>query len=102
MAFFLLVISMFIVICGVCLLLDIPSAQAPRSTHNFLLVLAISTLVFLRGDTLTMRYGVTGICCIAFVVLGACVLGTACTQLVEWSGKPGLDRLTLAVNVSVR
>lgn len=44
-AFFLLVISMLIVICGVCLLLDVPSAQAPRSTHNFLLVLAIAALV---------------------------------------------------------
>lgn len=86
----------------VCLLLDIPSAQSPRVTHNFLLALAISALVFLCDDTPTMRYGVTGICCIAFVVLGAWVLGNACTQLVEWSGKPGLDRLTLAVNVSVR
>jgi EAL domain-containing protein (putative c-di-GMP-specific phosphodiesterase class I) len=213
-AFFLLVISMFIVICGVCLLLDVPSAQAPRSTHNFLLVLAISALVFLRDDSMTMRYGVTGICCIGFVVLaswpegidigctlpdgmriwgtwvnnffaalgiyalvhvmvadlaehsamevalrkglvrgeffltyqpqvtseghvmgaeallrwrhpklglvppdefiplaeqtglilplGAWVLGRACSQLVEWSTKPGLDTLTLAVNVSVR
>ena len=34
--------------------------------------------------------------------LGAWVLGMACSQLMEWSGKPGLDRLTLAVNVSVR
>lgn len=213
-AFFLLVISMFIVISGVCLLLDVPSAQAPRSTHNFLLVLAIAALVFLRDDSLAMRYGVTGICCATFVVLaswpagvdmgyalpdgvriwgtwvnnffsalgiyalvhvmvadlaehsamevalrkglmrgeffltyqpqvtseghvmgaeallrwrhpklglvppdefiplaeqtglilplGAWVLGMACSQLVEWSGKPGLDRLTLAVNVSVR
>ena len=33
--------------------------------------------------------------------LGAWVLGTACSQLVAWSGKPGLDSLTLAVNVSV-
>ena len=213
-AFFLLVISMFIVICGICLLLDVPSLQAPRSTHNFLLVLAIAGLVFLRDDSPTMRYGVTGVCCVGFVVLaswpvgietgyalpdgmrvwgtwvnnffaalgiyalvhvmvsdlaehsamemalrkglmrgeffltyqpqvtaqgqvigaeallrwrhpklglvppdefiplaeqtglilplGAWVLGTACTQLVDWSGKPGLDRLTLAVNVSVR
>ncbi len=213
-AFFLLVTSMFVVICGVCLLLDVPSAQAPRSTHNFLLVLAITSLVFLRDDTRAMRYGVTGICCIGFVVLaswpkgldtgytlpegmrvwgtwvnnffatlgiyamvhvmvadlaehsamemalrkglmrgeffltyqpqvtaqgqvigaeallrwrhpklglvppaefiplaeqsglilplGAWVLGTACSQLVEWSTKPGLDTLTLAVNVSVR
>ncbi len=33
--------------------------------------------------------------------LGAWVLGTACAQLVAWSRQPGLDALTLAVNVSV-
>ncbi len=214
MAFFLLVISMFIVICGFCLLLDVPTAQAPRSIHNFLLVLAVAALVFLRDDTPAMRYAVTGICFAGFVVLasspvginigytlpediriggtwvnnlfsalglyalmhvmvsdlaehsamevalrkglmrgeffltyqpqvtaeghvmgaeallrwrhpklglvppdefiplaeqtglilplGAWVLGTACSQLVDWSRKPGLDTLTLAVNVSVR
>ena len=213
MAFFLLVISMFIVICGFCLLLDVPTAQAPRSIHNFLLVLAVVALMFLRDDTAAMRYGVTGICLAGFVVLasspvgidigygqsediriwgtwvnnlfaalglyamihvmvsdlaehsamevalrkglmrgeffltyqpqvtaqgrvvgaeallrwrhpklglvppdefiplaeqtglilplGAWVLGAACSQLVQWSGKPGLDGLTLAVNVSV-
>ncbi len=213
-AFFLLVISMFIVISGVCLLLDVPSVQAPRSTHNFLLVLALAALVFLRDDSAAMRYGVTGICCVGFVVLaswpvgidmayalpdgmrvwgtwvnntfsalgvyalahvmvsdlaehsamemalrkglvrgeffltyqpqvtyeghvvgaevllrwrhpklglvppdefiplaeqtglilplGAWVLGTACSQLVEWAAKPGLHALTLSVNVSVR
>ena len=212
-AFFLLITSMFIVICGICLLLDVPSAQAPRSIHNFLLVLAIASLVFLRDDTPALRYGVTGICCVGFVVLaswpagldmgyplpdgmrvwgtwvnnffaalgiyalvhvmvadlaehsametalrkglvrgeffltyqpqvtseghvigaeallrwrhpklglvppdefiplaeqnglilplGAWVLGAACSQLVEWSTKPGLNKLALAVNVSV-
>jgi EAL domain-containing protein (putative c-di-GMP-specific phosphodiesterase class I) len=34
--------------------------------------------------------------------LGAWVLGNACSQLVEWSAQPGLDTLTLSVNVSVR
>jgi EAL domain-containing protein (putative c-di-GMP-specific phosphodiesterase class I) len=214
MAFFLLVSSAFVVICVFCLVLDIPTAGAPRSIHNFLLVLAIASLVFLRDDTVTMRYSVTGVCCLGFVVLaswpggidigytvpesvriggtwinnafsalgiyalihvmvsdlaehsamevalrkglmrgeffltyqpqvtaegqvmgaeallrwrhpkqglvppdefiplaeqtglilplGAWVLGTACSQLVEWSRKPGLASLTLAVNVSVR
>ena len=74
-AFFLLVISMFIVICGVCLLLDVPSTQAPRSTHNFLLVLAMAALVFLRDDSPAMRYGVTGICCAGFVVLASWPVG---------------------------
>ena len=75
MAFFLLIGSMFIVICGICLFLDVPSAQAPRSTHNFLLVLAIVALVFLRDDTPALRYGVTGIYCLAFVVLASWPVG---------------------------
>lgn len=213
-AFFLLVISAFLVITVFCLVLDIATPQAPRSIHNFLLVLAIASLVFLRDDTVAMRYSVTGVCCAGFVVLaswpsgidigytvpesvriggtwvnnafsalgiyalihvmvsdlaehsamevalrkglmrgeffltyqpqvtaegqvigaeallrwrhpklglvppdefiplaeqtglilplGAWVLGTACSQLVEWSRKPGMESLTLAVNVSVR
>ncbi|MES2947308.1 MAG: EAL domain-containing protein [Pseudomonadota bacterium] len=74
-AFFLLVISMFVVICGVCLLQDIPTAQAPRSTHHFLLVLAIASLVFLRDDSAVLRYGVTGVCCTGFVVLASSQAG---------------------------
>ena len=40
-AFFLLAGSMLLIICGISLVLDIPTAQAPRSTHHFLLVLLI-------------------------------------------------------------
>ena len=74
-AFFLLVLSMFAVIFGICLLIDIPNAQAPRSTHHFLLVLAIASLVFLRDDSAMLRYGVTGICCVGFVVLASSSAG---------------------------
>lgn len=213
-AFFLLVGAMFVVICAVSLLLDVPSEHAPRSTHHFLLVLAVASLLFLRDDRAALRFGVTGVCCLAFVVLasskwspttayalpdsmriwgtwvnnsfsaigiyalihvmvsdlaehtsmevdlrkglargeffltyqpqvtshchvmgaeallrwrhpklglvppdefiplaeqsglilplGLWVLGNACAQLVDWAGKPGLDSLTLAVNVSVQ
>jgi diguanylate cyclase (GGDEF)-like protein len=34
--------------------------------------------------------------------LGRCVLATACEELARWSRSPGLDALTLAVNVSLR
>ncbi len=34
--------------------------------------------------------------------LGRWVIETACAQLVDWSTKPGFDRLTIAVNVSAR
>jgi EAL domain-containing protein (putative c-di-GMP-specific phosphodiesterase class I) len=70
-AFFLLVGSMLVIICGISLLLDIPDAQAPRSTHHFLLVLALASLLFLRDDRAILRLGVTGICLLAFVVLAS-------------------------------
>ncbi|MBY0412118.1 MAG: EAL domain-containing protein, partial [Burkholderiaceae bacterium] len=53
----------------------VPNAQAPRSVHNFLLLLAIVSLVFLRDDTPALRYGVAGICCIGFVVLASWPVG---------------------------
>ncbi len=34
--------------------------------------------------------------------LGHWVLDTACAQLAQWAGQPGLDHLTIAVNVSAR
>lgn len=75
MAFFLLAGSIFLLICGVSLLLDVPSALAPRSTHHFLLVLGLASLLFLRDEPPAMRYAVTGVCFVAFVVLASTNLG---------------------------
>ena len=74
-AFFLLVASMFVIICAVSLLLDVPSDQAPRSTHHFLLVLAVASLLFLRDDGAVLRYSVTGACLVAFVILASSQMG---------------------------
>jgi len=74
-AFFLLAVSMFAIICAVSLLLDVPTAQAPRSTHHFLLVLAVASLLFLRDDRALLRYGVTGACFCAFVAMASAQLG---------------------------
>ena len=70
-AFFLLAGSMLLIICGISLVLDIPTAQAPRSTHHFLLVLAFASLLFLRDDGAVLRLSTTGICLVAFVVLAS-------------------------------
>ncbi|MFZ2308883.1 MAG: EAL domain-containing protein [Rhodoferax sp.] len=74
-AFFVLVSSMFVIICAVSLLLDVPSPQAPRSTHHFLLVLSVASLLFLRDERAALRYGVTGTCLAAFVMLASSQLG---------------------------
>lgn len=75
LAFFLLAGSIFLLICGVSLLLDVPSSLAPRSTHHFLLVLALASLLFLRDEQPAMRYAVTGVCFLGFVVLASTNLG---------------------------
>lgn len=76
-AFFLIGGSIFLLVCGVSLVLDVPSAMAPRSTHHFLLVLAVASLLFLRDEGATLRYVVTGGCFVAFVVLASTSMGIA-------------------------
>ena len=71
MAFFLFIFTAFWVICAISLFFDVPSALAPRSTHHFLIVLAVSALLFLHDDRPVLRYLVTGICLLAFVVLAS-------------------------------
>jgi EAL domain-containing protein (putative c-di-GMP-specific phosphodiesterase class I) len=74
-AFFLIGISIFLLVCGVSLVLDVPSAMAPRSTHHFLLVLAVASLLVLRDDRPMLRYLVTGSCFLAFVALASTNIG---------------------------
>ena len=81
-AFYLLVTSIFLLICGVSLLLDVPSALAPRSTHHFLLVLAVASLLFLRDERPVLRYLVTGICFLGFVVLASTNMGVVSTYIL--------------------
>ena len=70
-AFFLFIFSIFWVICGISVFFDVPTALAPRSTHHFLIVLAVAALLFLRDDRPVLRYLVTGTCLAAFVVLAS-------------------------------
>lgn len=81
-AFFLLAGSMLLIICGISLVLDIPDAQASRSTHHFLLVLALASLLFLRDDHAVLRLGVTGTCLLAFVVLASSNFGFTSTYVL--------------------
>ena len=74
-AFFLFMLSMFVVICSVSLTLDVPTAQVPRSIHLFLLVLAMTSILFLCDDVPTLRYGISSVCCAAFLVLASSRIG---------------------------
>lgn len=75
LAFYLLVGVIFVVICGISLVLDVPSAAAPRSTHFFLLVVAFSSLIFLKDDPTGLQHWVAGVCCAAFALLASTTWG---------------------------
>lgn len=75
LAFYLLVGIIFVVICGISLVLDVPSAAAPRSTHFFLLVVAFSSLIFLKDDPSGLQHWVAGVCCAAFALLASTTWG---------------------------
>jgi EAL domain-containing protein (putative c-di-GMP-specific phosphodiesterase class I) len=70
-AFFLMATTMLVLICGLSLLFDVPSAQAPRSIHQYLLVMAAASLLFLRHERLPLRLGVTAVFFAAFVALAS-------------------------------
>jgi diguanylate cyclase len=71
LAFYLLVGIIFVVICGCSLVLDVPSAAAPRSAHLFLLVVAFTPLSFLKDDPRGLQHWVAGVCCATFALLAS-------------------------------
>jgi hypothetical protein len=60
--------SLFLVICIVAAVLDVPSAQVPRSTHHYLLALLVCSFVLLRGESRWLYHGIPLLCFAAFLV----------------------------------
>ncbi|MDX1297721.1 MAG: EAL domain-containing protein [Pseudomonas sp.] len=59
------------VIVGMTLLLDPPSAAAPRATHLYLLPFAVMALMAFRDEPVWLRYGVSVLCLGLFTVLAS-------------------------------
>ena len=64
-----LLLTMFVMICGICLVLDLPSERVARSTHHFLLPMGAGAALVLRGSRTWMRNCVVIIFFTAFVIL---------------------------------
>ncbi len=75
LASFLMLASLFVVICTVCLVMDLPSAAVARSTHHFLLPLGIGAYLLLRTEAAWLRHGVPLACFAAFLVLASSNIG---------------------------
>lgn len=61
--------TLFVVICGVGLVLDIPTAQVPRASHHFLPSLGACAYLMLRGSRRWLRHGVPLLFFAAYCVL---------------------------------
>lgn len=67
----LLIVCVYLVICGISIFLDIPTALAPRSTHQFLLALSIAVYLLLRDEHAWVRHGIALICGTTFLVFAS-------------------------------
>lgn len=62
---------LIVIIVGMTLLLDPPSAAAPRTTHMYLLPLSVAALLAFRDEKLWLRYGVTLVYLLSFSALAS-------------------------------
>ena len=67
--------ALFFVICVFAAVFDLPSAQAPRSTHQYLLALVIFSFVLLRGEGVWLQRGVALVCFAAFLFFASTDIG---------------------------
>jgi EAL domain-containing protein (putative c-di-GMP-specific phosphodiesterase class I) len=65
-AVLLLVASLAVWLSVLCLVLDVPSPQAPRSSHHYFLVMGMGTFLMFRGESAWLRHGIPLACFAAY------------------------------------
>lgn len=88
-AFYTMFITIFAVVTTISLLQDVPNLAAPRTTHHFLLVLAVSVLLFLRDESPWLRHGLALLCMATYIVLGSTQFGIVTSYVVPDSVRIG-------------
>ncbi|MCF8210819.1 MAG: EAL domain-containing protein [Rhodoferax sp.] len=63
--------TLFIVICVIAVSFDVPTVQAPRTTHLYLLPLSVAALMAFRTSGVWLRHGIALAGLVAFVILSA-------------------------------
>ena len=69
--------GLLLVVLGYALFLDLPTAAAPRTSHLYLLPIAILSIVIFRGDKPLLRHGLPLLLLLLFVLLSATQFGIA-------------------------
>lgn len=66
---------LFLVICVIAVVFDLPTVQAPRASHHYLLALLVFSFVLLRGENVWLQRGVAMACLSAFVLFASTDIG---------------------------
>jgi EAL domain-containing protein (putative c-di-GMP-specific phosphodiesterase class I) len=82
--------TLFVVLCLIAVLFDVPTPQSPRTTHLYLLPLSVAALMAFRTSGVWLRHGIVVMCLVAFGVLsvtyGAPMLDYALPEEVRATG----------------
>ena len=82
LAFFVMLATVYASLCVFGLVFDIPDAQVPRSTHHFMLVLALAAMLVLRDEAGWMRHSVVGLLFVSYVALSSTTWGFQTAYLI--------------------
>ncbi|RBA23090.1 EAL domain-containing protein (putative c-di-GMP-specific phosphodiesterase class I) [Herminiimonas fonticola] len=65
----------YAVLCVFCVLLDVPTLEAPRSNHNYFLVIALFAWLVFKGDKPWLRHGMTLAGLLGFILFSSTTWG---------------------------
>lgn len=63
--------ALYVIVTAISLIQDPPTALAPRTTHTYLLPLAIAALIAFQDEPRSLRFTVVGLYCGTFIALAA-------------------------------
>ncbi|MDZ7939290.1 MAG: EAL domain-containing protein [Rhodoferax sp.] len=81
-AFFIMLAVVYASLWAFGVFFDIPDAQVPRSTHHFILVLALASMLVLRDASPWLRHGIVGLLFVSYVVLASTTWGIVTPYLI--------------------
>lgn len=82
LAFFVMLVTVYSSLWAFGLVFDIPDAQVPRSTHHFILVLALAAMLVLRDEQAWIRHSVVGVLFVSYVALSSTTWGIQTQYLI--------------------
>jgi hypothetical protein len=71
----LMIAVLYVVLCLNALVYDIPTAEVPRSAHQFLLALGVMSCLLTREEPAWLRHGIPGLCLVTYLAFASSNFG---------------------------